>query len=144
MIYEVKYLLEVGVKNKVTFAEESIRETITQLRSLLSRSAEHSRFFNQFSRSRVFKKEALEIIKKKVLPAFRAFKNFLEMDYFPNARKGPGLISLGNLKGREYYQACLEYHTTVKNINATDLYQFGMRELEKSQKRFLQLTKILG
>ena len=27
---------------------------------------------------------------------------------------------MGNLNGGEYYQACLEFSTTIKNINATE------------------------
>ena len=47
--------------------------------------------------------------------------------YMKHVRKGPGVISFGNLKGEEYYQACLERSTSIKNINATELYQFGMQ-----------------
>ena len=34
---------------------------------------------------------------------------------------------MGNLNGGKYYQACLEFSTTIKNINATELYEFGMQ-----------------
>ena len=34
---------------------------------------------------------------------------------------------MGNLNGGKYYQACLEFSTTIKNVNATELYEFGMQ-----------------
>ena len=144
MIEEVIILLQNGISEKMTFAVESIKGTIQQLRALVSSPAESSKFYAQLSRSKYFKDEAYVVIKEKVLPAFKKLLQFLEKEYLRNVRKGPGVISLGHLKGQEYYQACLEYSTTIQNINATELYLFGMRELEKSQKRLVQLTHQLG
>ena len=107
--------------------KESLNGTISQLRSLQGSPAESSKFLAQFAKDRAYKRDAFKIIQNQVLPAFRDFQHFLETKYMKNVRKGPGVVSLGNLNGEDYYQACLEFSTTIKNINATELYQFGMK-----------------
>ena len=131
MVEQIQNLLELGISNEITFAKESLNGTITQLISLQEYPGESSKFFPQFLKSKMLdisdKYEVLRVIDEEVLPAFQKYQDFLETKYMKHARKGPGVISFGNLKGEEYYQACLEHSTSIKNINATDLYQFGMQ-----------------
>ena len=49
-----------------------------------------------------------------------------------------------NLKGAQFYQACVEYYTTLQNVNTTELQQYGYELLEKSQNRFKNLAVQLG
>ena len=43
-----------------------------------------------------------------------------------------------------YYNALLEYSTTLTNVNASEFYDYGYAQLEKSQKRLVELTHQLG
>ena len=101
--------------------------TINQLRSVQPGSAENSKFFSQFIRNRAYRNDALKVIQNEVLPAFKEYQDFIATKYLKHVRKGPGVVSMGNLDGGKYYQACLEFSTTIKNINATELYEFGMQ-----------------
>ena len=49
-----------------------------------------------------------------------------------------------NLKGAQFYQACVEYYTTLQNVNTTELQEYGYELLEKSQNRFKNLAVQLG
>ena len=101
--------------------------TINQLKSVQTGSAENSKFFSQFIRNRAYRNDALKVIQNEVLPAFKEYQDFIATKYLKHVRKGPGVVSMGNLNGGKYYQACLEFSTTIKNINATELYEFGMQ-----------------
>ena len=59
-------------------------------------------------------------------------------------RPGPGILSLKNHKGAQFYQACVEYYTTLQNVNTTELQEYGYELLEKSQNRFKNLAVQLG
>ena len=48
------------------------------------------------------------------------------------------------VKGEEFYQASLEYFTTLSNVNADDLHQYGQECLQRSQTRLKDLALRLG
>lgn len=144
MLSQIQTLLEIGISEEITFAKEAIYDTIKHLKSLTSEKPSVSRFYSQFARSKIYNSEAYTVIKNQILPAFKSLEIFLEGKYMKHVRKGPGLISMGNLKGEEYYQACLDHSTSIKGVNSTELFLFGQTELKKSQKRLLELSKMLG
>ena len=52
---------------------------------------------------------------------------------------------MGNSNGDDaYYNALLEYSTTLTTVNATEFYEYGYAQLEKSQKRLVELAHQLG
>ena len=78
-----------------------------------------------------------------MLPAFKRLEVFLSETYLLHARKGNGVSSMENFNGDNYYNALLEYSTTLKMVNATEFYTYGYAQLEKSQKRLVELAEEL-
>ena len=79
------------------------------------------------------------------LLAFQDLEVFLSSTYLDSTRKGNGVSSMGNSNGDDaYYNALLEYSTTLTNVNATEFYEYGYAQLEKSQKRLVELAHQLG
>ena len=79
------------------------------------------------------------------LLAFQDLEVFLSTTYLDSTRKGNGVSSMGNSNGDDaYYNALLEYSTTLTNVNATEFYEYGYAQLEKSQKRLVELAHQLG
>ena len=99
MIEQIIVLLQKGMEEKVTFAKESIEGTLEQLNALQGIFISDSRFMSQFWQRKKYKSEALKIVRTRVLPAFNHLENFMKNEYMQHLRKGPGLMSLGNLKG---------------------------------------------
>ena len=69
MIRQIQTLLEEGIKEKMTFAKVSIQGTIEKLQAL-QKDFSDPPFFSQFARNILYRKMALQIIEKKILPAF--------------------------------------------------------------------------
>ena len=75
MIRQIQTLLEEGIKEKMTFAKVSIQGTIEKLQAL-QKDFSDPPFFSQFARNILYRKMALQIIEKKILPAFNVSLNF--------------------------------------------------------------------
>ena len=75
MIRQIQTLLEEGIKEKMTFAKVSIQGTIEKLQAL-QKDFSDPPFFSQFARNILYRKMALQIIEKKILPAFNVSFNF--------------------------------------------------------------------
>ena len=69
MIRQIQTLLEEGIKEEMTFAKVSIQGTIDKLKGL-QKDFSDPPFFSQFARNILYRKMALQIIEKKILPAF--------------------------------------------------------------------------
>ena len=75
MIRQIQTLLEEGIKEKMTFAKVSIQGTIEKLQAL-QKDFSDPPFYSQFARNILYRKMALQIIEKKILPAFNVSLNF--------------------------------------------------------------------
>ena len=98
----------------------------------------------QFNKNAAVKSEAESIVKNEILPKFKILQDYIYGEYQNHLRKGPGLVSLGNLKGTEFYQGCLKYSTTLENPEAEDLHKYGLEANAKSKQRFVELAIELG
>jgi uncharacterized protein (DUF885 family) len=141
---QFKSLLEKGITEKITFAKESLDRSVGQYDRIQVENAEESEFFKQFSKNNLVRDKALEVIQNQIIPTFKKLQDFVHGEYSKHLRKSAGLVSLNNLKGDEFYQACLDFHATLKGVDARELHNFGLKSLRTSQARFVKLAKILG
>jgi uncharacterized protein (DUF885 family) len=141
---QFKSLLEKGIMEGITFAKESLDKSVRQYDHIQVDKAEESEFFIQFSKNNLVRDEALKVIRNQIIPSFKKLQDFIHGDYSKHLRKSAGLVSLNNLKGDEFYQACLDFHATLKGVDARELHNFGLKSLRTSQARFVKLAKILG
>ncbi|MCV6628894.1 MAG: DUF885 domain-containing protein [Flavobacteriaceae bacterium] len=70
-------------------------------------------------------------IRDKVTPAFRAVKEFMEMEYLPKTRSSLGASHIPN--GKAYYQNRITYYTTL-DIDADSIHRIGLSEVARIRK----------
>ena len=137
MLKNVKQLLERGVEEGITFAKETLDMSKGPFQKLQidGENVNNSDFYQMFSNSVFSKLVAAEYIENKILPAYKELQEYIFGDYYKHARPGPGVLSFSNLKGQDFYQACLKYYTTKSEVNPEELHSFGYESLNKSQSR---------
>ncbi|CAL4128286.1 unnamed protein product [Meganyctiphanes norvegica] len=86
-------------------------------------------------------KYAKELIENKVLPAYRKLKVFIMEEYLPNCRAEIGVSSLP--EGREFYQACLNFHTST-NLTANDIHDIGHNEVLRIEAEAMETASEIG
>lgn len=69
------------------------------------------------------------ILRDVVVPALRAFNQFLREQYLTHSRAEPGLAYLAN--GDAWYQALIMQHTSL-GMSASEVHELGLREVEKT------------
>ena len=155
-IDQVMYLLNKGVEAGKTYANESIFRTKLQFKRLDVR-AEASDFYQQFKQMpeklalkteteskevELIQSQARSVIEMNVLPAIKKLENYLHGSYSKHLRSKSGVFSITN--GQEYYQACLEYHTTLTDISPEEIHNIGLNEVESLREKMLQVAVELG
>ncbi|TRY63250.1 hypothetical protein TCAL_05772 [Tigriopus californicus] len=138
-----------GVAQGITFAPASMAGVEDQFDDLQVASPEESDFYAPFaslSESRTLDPSLVSQIqdavkaqvKEKVLPAFKSLRDFIANEYRRNLRSSPGVSAFPN--GKAYYQAALDFHATLPNVEADVLYDEGFRVVEGLR---AELKKIL-
>jgi uncharacterized protein (DUF885 family) len=87
------------------------------------------------------KKEMLDAIDKRVLPAYLRFARFLEVSYVPAGRAEPGISSLPD--GAKYYQFLIQ-RTTTTDLTAEQIHQIGLDEVKRDEAEMLAIAQKLG
>ena len=74
------------------------------------------------------RKEAIEVIKNKVMPAYQSFYDYMVNTYKPEARDNIAATSLP--KGKSYYQNRVAHYTTLP-MTADEVHQKGLEEVAR-------------
>ncbi len=86
-----------------------------------------SAFINQ-SQQKELQRQAKQILTAKVMPAYKAYYDFMVNEYQPNARDNIAATSLPN--GNKYYQNRLVHYTTLP-MTAGQVHQQGLVEVKR-------------
>lgn len=87
------------------------------------------------------KQEMLEVIGKRVLPAYLRFARFMEVSYVPSGRAEPGISAL--VDGAKYYQFLIG-RTTTTDLTAEKIHQIGLDEVKRDEADMLLIAQKLG
>ncbi|HEU5350713.1 MAG TPA: DUF885 domain-containing protein [Terracidiphilus sp.] len=87
------------------------------------------------------KTEALDVLAKKVLPAYRQFARFMKVSYIPAGRTQPGIWAIPG--GAEYYQFCIQRETTT-NMTPAEIHQIGLEQVADDEAAMLAIAHKLG
>ena len=142
--------LKAGIRAKKTYSNESLSRAKSHFEAIQVEDVEESAFYTPFKKMeeiaqderKAIQKQAKKIIKQSVLPAFQELDDFIHDEYMKHLRPAPGVWSIPN--GTEFYQACLEYHTTVENVTAEKVHQFGLDRTEELKNGVRKVIKELG
>jgi uncharacterized protein (DUF885 family) len=70
-----------------------------------------------------------EVVKSEVLPAYKAFGNFVATEYAPHGRT---TLSVASLPGGEArYRHDIRNRTTMSNLSPDQIHQIGLREVDR-------------
>lgn len=81
-------------------------------------------------------------IEKSVVPSFKKIKQFFEVEYIPNTRKGLGVSETPN--GRDFYQNRINYYTTTTEYTADDIHNIGLAEVARIKSEMQKIIKKVG
>ena len=84
------------------------------------------------------RKQAQQIIKHKITPAYQKYYDFMVNHYQPNARKNIAASSLPN--GNQYYANRLQHYTTLP-MSAEQVHQRGLTEVARIREEMNAIIK---
>ena len=96
--------------------------------------------FSELERS-TLRKQYYDAIVNIVVPTYRKLAGYLKNDYLPKARTTSGYKALPN--GDAIYQSLIRYYTTT-DLSAEEIYQTGLREVERITKQIESLKSKVG
>ncbi len=70
-----------------------------------------------------------EVVKNEVLPAYKAFGNFVATEYAPHGRTTLSVTSLPG--GEERYRHNIRSRTTMSNLTPDQIHQLGLQEMDR-------------
>ncbi|MEI6893181.1 MAG: DUF885 domain-containing protein [Colwellia sp.] len=134
-ISQPKIVLE-GFEQSIT---AFIKEDVTQ--SSYYKPFKKMSVFISSSQQKKLQRQAKQIISTKVMPAYKAYYDFMVNEYQPNARDNIAANSLPN--GNEYYQNRLEHYTTLP-LTAEKVHQQGLAEVKRIRSEMDEIIKQVG
>ncbi|MEL8056256.1 MAG: DUF885 domain-containing protein [Pseudomonadota bacterium] len=127
-----------GIATDWTAHSDPLNTAMDQIREQLVTDAEDSTLFMPFQSLSAGSLSVSEIEtlkadgKAAVMEAVAAYKKtlaFLETEYVPAARPGPGLATLEG--GQAAYAAAVMYHTAGSGLTPEDVHELGLREVAR-------------
>ncbi len=85
--------------------------------------------------------DTLEVIAKRVLPAYQRLARFLEVSYIPAGRAEPGIWSIPD--GKKYYLFLIRRETTTE-MTPEQIHQIGLDEVKRDETEMLVIAQKLG
>merc|ERR1719495_1763507 len=140
-------MLRRGIKEGQTNHNVSMVGVLEQVAGHTSPTAEETVFFEPFvdldlalgEDGRLVQAEAKAAIQMVIQPSFRAFAEFLQLEYLPNTRPEIAASSIGS----GYYEACLAFHTTT-NKTAEEIHNIGLSEVDRIEEEMLLIVREMG
>jgi uncharacterized protein (DUF885 family) len=122
--------LREGVRDGYLQAEVNVRQVIEQAERLAQDKPEASAFFSPAERDGdpAFRDKMKDLVATGILPAIAKYKEFLQGEYLPRARKAYGVSA--NPHGAECYRAALRFSTTLP-LEPRQVHDSGLAELAR-------------
>ncbi|AIC09310.1 DUF885 domain-containing protein [Xylella fastidiosa] len=131
--------MRLGMKSGVVQPKVLMEKVIPQLDSIIKPTAEETLFwvpirnmsvtFSNENRQRITA-EYKSIIEYRLLPAYRALRNFIATEYLPVCRDSVGLSALPG--GASWYAYTVRQSTTT-NMTPEQIHQLGLKEVARLQ-----------
>src|SRR5882762_9109275 len=87
------------------------------------------------------RQQMLEVVRKRVTPAYVKFTKFVKQDYAPQGRPEPGLWALPD--GDARYAFAVK-KTTTTNLSPEAIHQIGLKEVARDQAAMLDIARKMG
>src|SRR3984957_8125301 len=83
-----------------------------------------------------------DAVTREVLPAYKAFADFIAADYAPHGRSALTVASLP--RGKERYLNDIRSRTTVSSLTPDQIHEIGLKEIERIQADMLTIARKEG
>lgn len=121
-----------------------VERVIKQVNGLIVLPEDQSPLFDPITRDddAAFNATYLNVINNKLIPALKAYQEFLSVDYMADARDSRALIN--NPKGKECFEALYRSYTTLK-WSAQKVHDLGAETVNKYKAQVIELgNKVYG
>lgn len=142
---ENKILLQEGLKRKVTPVKFLLTKIPDQIQSLIFENPKESPIYKEMltmpkdisdtDKEKILTKTS-DLIKQKINPALRDFKDFIANTYIPGCRDSVGI--LGMQDGDKWYEYLVEQHTTLKKA-PQEIHELGLKEVARINEEMTQI-----
>ncbi|KAL2917885.1 hypothetical protein HK105_202758 [Polyrhizophydium stewartii] len=126
----------IGIAKGITLPAESISLMVGKLEGYAVEDPKQSQFYGGFKDQLVAvglsEDFLLDTIRESVLPAYKAAKEFIDVEYKPHARANAGIFGLPDHE--RVYNDLIFSHTSVR-YTAEELHQKGLEEVARIRKR---------
>jgi len=125
--------LREGVRQGYVVPAGNVRVVLTQLDAILALGPDSSPFADPGRRdsTTAFRAAWHELMEREIMPAVRAYRDYLATEYLPHARTTTALSALPH--GAECYRALVRAYTTLDR-DPTAVHQLGLREMERVER----------
>ena len=131
------YWMKKGLKSGISQPKVVLKGFEQSIAAYIKEDVTESSYYQPFSNMTGFitssqkkdlRQQAKQVLSAKVMPAYKAYFDFMVNEYQPNARDNIAASSLVN--GKEYYQNRLEHYTTLP-MTAMQVHQQGLAEVKR-------------
>ncbi len=131
------YWMNKGLKSGISQPKIVLKGFEQSIAAYIKEDVTESSYYQPFNKMSAFittsqkkdlQQQAKQVLSTKVMPAYKAYYDFMVNQYQPNARDNIAAISLPN--GQEYYQNRLVHYTTLP-MTATEVHQQGIVEVKR-------------
>ncbi|KAJ3271520.1 hypothetical protein HDV01_006571 [Terramyces sp. JEL0728] len=135
-------LLKQGIANSITINEASLNDFISMIEKTVQTDVTQSPYYvGPRLEKRGSPKDTFDsLILNEINGKFTEFKTFLETEYRPHCRKSDGIFGLAGAK--EVYEGFI-FESTSVHYDAHELHQIGLDEIERIQKRMVQVKDLV-
>ena len=143
---EVMDLLKLGLDEKRTPPKISLDGVVPQIRNMVKEGC--LSFLDPVVKATKtntdteWEEECTNLVKDMVCDAFAKLADYLETDYIPNLRTEIS-ASNGFPNGSQYYQDCLNFHTTT-DMTAGEIHELGVNEVARIKSEMQNIADEAG
>lgn len=130
--------LKLGLAQGYSAPQSVVLRVIRQMDALAVADPEKSPFYSPAARSgdAAFQNAFRQLILKRINPALRAYRDFLQVDYLPKARESVAVTDLPN--GAACYQAFLRANTTLTRT-PKEVFELGQKTVRENIAEVVQV-----
>lgn len=132
-----KYWMKKGLESGISQPKVVLEGFEQSISAYIKEDVTQSAYYKPFNKMSAFisqsqqndlQQQAKQIISTKVMPAYKAYYDFMVHEYQPNARDNIAASSLPN--GKKYYQNRLVHYTTLP-MTSEQVHQQGLAEVKR-------------
>ncbi|WP_157964594.1 DUF885 domain-containing protein [Algibacillus agarilyticus] len=139
-----------GIKNGITLPQVLVEKLLPQFKTHIVEKVEDSLFWQPVKnippaftslQKITITQEYRRLIRDTLVPSFRRFYQFLQVEYLPHARKTIGYSALPN--GQAWYQFKIKENISF-NSTPHELHEFGKQEVARILSEMRKVKKSVG